>query len=195
MRKMLFAGLAVAVVLAVSLPANGQEGPPPEDEVHSKIEGQLVPVGEHNKFQYAYKQHLVSTNPLSWFLGSFTVGYTYAFHKYFGVRVDAGFVHYWKTDLYGGQFSASLPIYVKKMHDGFYLEPGAYVMALEYNGATAVAGGPQLLLGWGWIWDSGFNLNLGLGMTYTWVSAEDGGDAETIDGPFPTGRFAFGYAW
>jgi len=191
----LLTGLTLLAVLVGSTPARAQEAPAGGEETHSKIDGQLVPVGEQNKYEYAYKKHLVSTNPLSWFFGSFTAGYTYAFHKYIAARVDVGFVHFWATDLYGGQLSASLPIYVKKMHDGFCLEPGAYMMGMEYNGATAFAGGPQLLLGWAWIWDSGFNLNLGLGITYTWVSAEAEGETAAIDGPWPKGRLAFGYAW
>ncbi len=195
MKNQLLAGLVVAMMLAVSPPALGQVDPGGEGEVHSKIDGQLVPVGEHNKYKYAYKKHNVSTNPLAWFMGTFSVGYTYAFHRNFALRVDAGFVHFWKTPVYGGRLSASVPIYVKKVHDGFYLEPGAYMLGLGIDGASAFAGGPMLLLGWGWIWDSGFNLNLGFGMTYTWVTAEGGGSSAQIDGPFPTGRFAFGYAW
>jgi len=123
------------------------------------------------------------------------VGYTHAFHRYFGLRVDAGLYHIWKTDFYAFQLSASMPIYFKKMHDGFYLEPGAYGLVGSIDGDTITAGGPQLLLGWGWIWDSGFNINLGFGMTYTWASGNVGGGAWNIDGPMPTGRLAFGYAW
>jgi len=195
MRSRLLIGLMGLMLVGFSTPAMAQEEPTDEGEVHSKIEGQLVPVGEKNKYEYAYKRHLVSSNPLAWFLGSFTVGYTFAFHKYVGVRVDAGFYHIWKTDLYGGQLSASVPIYFKKMHDGFYLEPGVFGMVLDYRGDTITAGGPQLLLGWSWIWDSGFNINLGLGMTYTWMSGDVEGGFMSVDGPLPTGRLAFGYAW
>jgi len=187
--------LVFLAIITASMPALAQEEPADGGEVHSKIDGQLVPVGERNKYEYSYKKHLVSTNPLSYFLGSFAVGYNHAFSQNIAARVDLGFIHIWKTELYGADLSASVPIFFKKMNDGFYIEPGAYLMVLDVDGASAVAGGPHMLLGWSWIWDSGFNVNLGLGMSYTWISAEGAGASASIDGPFPKGRLAFGYAW
>jgi hypothetical protein len=194
--KLLLMTLLLSMALTAT-PAVGQEAPGDEGETYSKIDGQLVPVGEKNKYEYRYQKHLVSTNPLTWFFGTFGLGYTYAFHKHFAAHVEAGFFHIWKTELYGAEFTASVPIYFKKMHDGFYLEPGAYLLAVDAYGTSVVAGGPQLLLGWSWIWDSGFNVNLGFGMSYTFADfqGEDDWWSGAVDGPWPRGRLAFGYAW
>ena len=89
----------------------------------------------------------------------------------------------------------SAPIFFKKMNDGFYLEPGAFFMPINVDSGSANAGGVMTMLGWSWIWDSGFNVNLGLGMTYTWISAQAAGESASIDGPWPTGRLQFGYAF
>jgi len=188
-------GFVFLSIITASMPAIAQEEPVDGGEVHSKIDGQLVPVGEKNKYEYSYKKHLVSTNPLSYFFGSFGVSYSYAFHKYAAARLDAGFIHIWDTELYGAEFCAAVPIFFKKMNDGFYIEPGVYVSAMSYESDSAVAGGPQMLLGWSWIWDSGFNINLGLGMSYTWRSGDNDWGVNGIDGPWPRGRLAFGYAW
>ena len=197
MSKQLLMATLVSLTMALAAPALGQDDPPPEDEEISTLKGQLVPVGEQNKYKYSYQRHLVSTNPLNWFFGTFGVGYTWAFHRHFALRAEVEFLHIWKTEIYGGRVSASMPIYFKKMHDGFYLEPGAYFVGADIEGISAIGGGPMLLLGWSWIWDSGFNVNFGLGMTYTWldVDTKSGFWSGAIDGPWPTGRLAFGYAW
>ncbi len=169
-----------------------------DKEKHSTIGDQLVPVGEHNKYAYAYKKHLIATNPLAWFIGTFSVGYSYAFSDYIALRGDASFLHLRDTDLYGFEIGASAPIFFKKMNDGFYLEPGVFILHVDVGDAgSASGGGVHLLLGWSWIWDSGFNFNLGGGLGNAWLSASDGGsdDTATFDGMIPRGRLQFGYAF
>jgi hypothetical protein len=186
--------LASALVLCFSLPALAQEDIDPDN--HSTIGGQLVPTGEHNKYEYSYKKHLISTNPLAWFLGTFGIGYSYAFSQYISVRGDAAFLHVRDTDLYGFELDVSAPIFFKKMNDGFYLEPGLFALYVDVGDAgNAQGGGVQLILGWSWIWDSGFNINLGAGLGNAWLSASSSGDTDTYDGLIPRGRLQFGYAF
>jgi len=170
-----------------------------DKEKHSTIGEQLVPVGEHNKYEYAYKKHLIATNPLAWFFGTFSVGYSYAFSDFIAVRGDASFLHLRDTDLYGFELGVSAPIFFKKMNDGFYLEPGLFALYLDLGDSVSVSGGgAQLLLGWSWIWDSGFNFNLGFGLGNAWLSAEESStnsDSDTYDGVIPRGRLQFGYAF
>lgn len=197
MKKMICAlTLLVVCTLAISGTASAQEEL--DKNKHSTIGEQLVPVGERNKYEYAYKKHLIATNPLAWFFGTFSVGYSYAFSDYIALRGDASFLHLRDTDLYGLEISASTPIFFKKMNDGFYLEPGLFALHVDVGDAgSASGGGLHLLLGWSWIWDSGFNFNLGFGLANAWLTASDGdsGDSDSFDGVLPRVRLQFGYAF
>lgn len=186
--------LALVSVATCSLPVLAQEDL--DNEKHSTIGGQLVPVGDHNKYEYSFKKHLISTNPLSWFLGTFGAGYSYAVWEYIAVRGDIAFLHIRDTDLYGFELDLSAPIFFKKMNDGFYLEPGLFALYVDVGDAgSAQGGGVQLILGWSWIWDSGFNINLGAGLGNAWLSTSSSGDTDLYDGLIPRGRLQFGYAF
>ena len=57
----------LAMIMACSLSIVGTAVAQEEldKDKHSTIGEQLVPVGEHNKYEYSYKKHLIATNPLA----------------------------------------------------------------------------------------------------------------------------------
>ncbi len=176
-----------------------------DDEYNSiKTEGQLIPVGEKHRYRHAYNTWNIWANPFGWFMGSFSLGGSYAFHQNMKVNAEPQFIYFYSADpkVVGGGATVSLSIFFNKNYDGFYLEPGGrflYVSqerSLGGNNIDGVVGGPQLIGGWGWLWDSGFNINLGLGIGYYWGSVgRDINDTEAFEGIVPAGNLQFGYTF
>lgn len=170
-----------------------------ESEEYStiKTDGQVVPVGERNRYQHTYKTWNVWTNPFGYFFGSFNVGASYAFSQNIKLNASPTFIYFYPADpaVVGGGLTLSTSVFFKKIYDGFYLEPGAAILYLKQGsgGVSGFAGGPQLIGGWGWIWDSGFNINLGLGLGYVW--GKDFQDTGAFEGVIPRGNLQFGYAF
>ncbi|MBU4483991.1 DUF3575 domain-containing protein [bacterium] len=196
---LLLASLVVLTILVMNV--STLKAGEVNDKEYSNIEGQLVPVGEKNKYKYDYPKWNIYTNPFSWFWGQMGVGVSHAIHQNVTINGGASFIYgYWgEPNVYGGVFDLSLTAWFQKVFSGFYLEPGATIGFATQGGTSDVSGtlgGPQLIAGWGWIWDSGFNINLGGGLGYYWLSA-DGSFAGTsyLEGLFPTGKLAFGYAF
>ena len=165
------------------------------DDTHSTIEGQLVPVGEKNKYTYKYKKWNISTNPLGYMIGFFGLSTSYALNKNIALRGDIEFISLFDTDIKGGGISISAPIYFKKMYDGFFFEPGFRIMSLNESTNTGIGVGPMVLVGWHWIWDSGLNISMALGSGYTWLSENTPNDGATSSGVLPAGYFRIGYAF
>jgi hypothetical protein len=164
-----------------------------DKDKHSTIGEQLVPVGEHNKYEYTYKLNNISVNPMSLFWGSFSAAYSRALSDNFAVRGDVWLIHPTGSDFWGVQLSASVPIFFKKMNDGFFLEPGVFWLNFD----SISGAGPLMMLGWSWIWDSGFNCNLAGGTGRALIG---GGSSEETsmfsgDGMVPMFRLQFGYAF
>lgn len=169
-----------------------------------KTDGQLIPVGEKNRYTNTYKTWNVWANPFGYFFGSFNLGASYAFHQNFKANIEPQFIYYFASSpkVTGGGLTASTSIFFSKVYSGFYLEPGARVLYLSQErtlGATEVdgfVGGPQLIAGWGWTWDSGFTINIGMGTAYFWGSTgRDIDDTESFEGIVPAGNFQFGYSF
>lgn len=174
------------------------------DEEYSTIEakGQLVPVGEKNRYKNSYNTWNVWVNPFDYFFGAYNLGASYAFHQNIKVNIEPRFV-YASRSLFkevGGGTTLSATFFFKKMNDGFYLEPGAVI---KYSSLSILAdaktdkgftGGPQLIAGWGWIWDSGFTVNLGFGFGRGWSSMNSNHDISG-DGFFGAGNLQFGYSF
>ena len=172
-----------------------------ETEEYSTIqtEGQLVPVGERNKYSFRYNPWSVWTNPFGFFFGGFGLGVSYAFNPNIKVNVAPEYIYFFHSDppVIGGGLTLSTSIFFKKVYDGFYLEPGARILYLsqeEFFGRKKLdgfIGGPQLIAGWGWIWDSGFNINIGGGLGYYFGKfGDEVDDTDTFEGIFPTGNLA-----
>src|SRR5215213_7632558 len=60
----------------------------------STINGQLVEVGDHNKFEYDYKRWNASTNPIGWIIGSYGASLSFAPTKIVAVRGDVNYYNF-----------------------------------------------------------------------------------------------------
>ena len=170
----------------------------------SQINGQLVEVGNHNKYDYSYKKFNIGTNPLGLIAGMTSIQGSVAINSMVALRGD--FVLYTDKDIgKGAEFTASAAIYFRQMYSGFYIEPGLMYRSLEKEGYDALSfssdsntprtdttGGFQTLMGYHWMWDSGLNVAVaaGIGRDMT-KKSEDSYD----DDVFFNGYMRAGYAF
>lgn len=205
MRKYIL-NLLVLFSLALIAPSSWAEEVQYESDEYStiKTDGQLIPVGERHRYKNTYKTWNVWTNPFGFFIGSFNLGASYAFHPNFKVNIEPQVIYYFlaKPKVVGGGATLSTSIFFKRVHDGFYLEPGARILYVSQNkdigsaDVDGLIGGPQLIAGWGWVWDAGFNINVGLGMGYFWGDVgKDIEDTESFEGIVPAGNLQFGFTF
>lgn len=162
------------------------------------------PLSAQSQASQDYKQWNISTNPFSYFFGSFPVSAAYAFTKHVAVRVSPSFRYFYFTDpsIWGLGGQVGVPVYFDRAYRGFFLEPGASISYIKQNSgggvssSSGVLGGPELLAGYSWLWDSGFNIDAGLGLGYYWASFDlEGDNTGVVDGILPTGRLGFGYSF
>ncbi len=121
----------------------------------SKIDGQLVPVGTKNEYDYEYKRINIGSNLFLLTSDILSLSGSYSFHPNLAIRVG-GMLDY--SD--GGKYQkrsndsifAGLPIYFRKVYTGVFVEPG-----YDSHAGVYVAGGYH------WMWDSGFNIYAGVG--------------------------------
>ena len=117
----------------------------------SKVDGQLVKVGEKNDYEYAYKKWNVGLNAFVLPANVFSVSGSYAFTEHLAARV--GVAYDADTKVENTSVSFGVPIYFKKVYNGFFVEPG-----VDSKVGLYTAGGYH------WMWDSGFNAYIGLGL-------------------------------
>jgi hypothetical protein len=169
-----------------------------------KTDGQLIPVGEKNRYKNSYNTWQIWSNPFGYFWGKFNIGVSYAINQNIKINAEPEFIYYFaaspKVVGFGGTLSST--IFFKKMYDGFYLEPGGQILYLSQkqtvgsNDVTGTVGGPQLVGGWGWVWDSGFTVNLGMGVGYFWGKVgRNVKDTDSFEGVVPVGNLQFGYTF
>ena len=173
-----------------------------EEQHKSKIDGQLVKVGEKNQYLYTYPKLNISTNPFSPLLNRLSVSVTYALTMNLAVRGD---VSVFLGDDYDGSAAMgsginatlALPLYFKKVYSGFFIEPGVQVGEFDREDLM----GFQVAAGWHWMWDSALNVSAGAGIGRNFAS---GGDCQTdewatyCDDPeeiYPVAYFRVGYAF
>jgi len=177
---LLGAQAALADYAAVDVPA----------ENVSTLNGQLVPVGEQNRYQYSHPEWNVSTNPIGLVLGLYGASVQYAPHNVFSLRAD---VNYYDPvgggDASGFEVGLSAPIYFAKMYSGFYLEPGVAYRRFSENSEDFSHVGPQVLVGWHWFWDSGMNVSAAFGVQRNFSEKDDD------DKVLPNGYLRIGYAF
>ena len=132
----------------------------------SKIDDQLVKVGQKNEYLYTYPKLNVSVNPFSPLYDRISLSASYALTMHIAIRADLS-LHVGEDDYYSDDFfedansyTLSAPIYFRKVYSGFYLEPGSHIG--ELYGEHLL--GFQVLAGWHWMWDSGLNVSTALGM-------------------------------
>jgi len=180
---------------AAPAPAAVAAAPVPASDI-STLNGELVPVGDQNRYRYSHPRWNVSTNPIGWIIGSFGASVSYAPMSHFALRGD---VNYYDSDGDRGvELGIGAPIYFRKVYSGLFLEPGFTFKSLYNDGSgtreTTNVVGPQVLLGWHWFWDSGLNVSAALGAGRNWNSSNSGtfNDYNKI---FPAGYLRFGYAF
>jgi hypothetical protein len=194
-----FSLAALAAPVAYAQPSDPAPVPVPPSSTQSgtsKIEGQLVPVGEHNRYEYEYKRVNLTTNPLGYIFGSYGASVGYAVHSNLALRVDANYFDPVDGNVQGYEFGVGAPIYFRKVYSGLFLEPGFSTRFFESETSSESARiyGPQVLIGWHWYWDSGLNAALAAGFGRNWT--ENGSDEfEDYNDIFPAGYLRFGYAF
>jgi hypothetical protein len=162
----------------------------------STLNGELVPVGEANRFRYSHPRWNVSSNPLGWIIGSYGASVSYAPLSQVAVRGDVSY--YRNEGDRGFELGLGAPIYFRKMYSGFFLEPGLTFKVLSNDDSgtrerTTVVG-PQVMLGWHWFWDSGLNVAAALGAGRNWNSSSSG-TFDDYNEIFPAYYLRFGYAF
>jgi hypothetical protein len=189
----------------VTAPPNN---PPPgttEKENVSTMNGQLVPVGDRNKFIYNVKKYNVSTNPLMWVFGSYGVGVSYTLNDKMAIRGDIGFwapVEESASGDSGVELGVAVPIYFRKIYSGLFVEPGIIsrtVVSSDNTNSSTTIFGPQFLVGWHWIWDSGLNMSMAFGAGRNWNTNKSDSyyaNSDVYESKiFPAGYWRFGYAF
>jgi hypothetical protein len=156
----------------------------------STVNGELVEVGEQNRYRYSHKTWNVSTNPVGLILGFYGASLSYAFSDHVALRGDLNYYAPVGSDSTGFEIGVGAPLYLKKMYSGPFVEPGVIVRSISSGGENTV--GPQVLLGYHWYWDSGFNTSVAFGAGRNLGSS----DSESIDDElFANGYLRFGYAF
>lgn len=168
-----------------------------------KVDGELIPVGDHHLYRYDYLPWNVSASPL-FVIGHYAVSLERALTNYVAVRVAGSYTDLIGTDDAGaGSLSISVPIYFRKMQHGFFFEPSVGVQFKEKRerqgylddydgydgydtGGTRAYVGSQI--GWRMIWDSGFNVTSAVGVARR-IESDSGDDAMAL------GRLDIGFAF
>ncbi len=188
------ASIATIVVAATAAHAQPQADTDPDV---SKVEGDLVEVGNHNRYRYGYPRYNLSTNPFGALIGIYSASGSAALTNRVALRVDGTFYNEVDSNSRGYELNLSVPIYFKKMYSGVFLEPGIIVREFDID-APATAG-PEVLLGYHWFFDSGLNISLALGVGRNLIYEEEddfSSDYEAgEDKIFGNGYLRFGYAF
>jgi hypothetical protein len=205
--------LSGGLVLAQTPPASPNPPAAPTDQSFveqadptdlSSINGQLVPVGEHNEYHYSFRRTNISINPLGIIAGIYGISGSYALSQHVAIR---GEFDYWKpidsNNETGVEVDIGVPLYFRRTYQGLFLEPGVMYRSMtspDYQGiqTTDTTAGPQALVGWHWSWDSGLNLAaaVGVGRSLNGGSGSSGSigsSGSSDDGLFANGYVRFGY--
>lgn len=111
--------------------------------------------------------------------GRFALGVSYSIVRHVAIRGDADYYNSIGTggDATGYGVSLGVPLYFKKMYDGFFVEPSFLVIKTNalLCSADSVGLGPTMLIGGHWIWDAGFIVALAPGVGHTWIKQTESG--------------------
>jgi hypothetical protein len=192
--RSLFAAFALAASIS---PAARAADVKAEAEQVNTLNGQLVEVGERNKYLLAYKPWNIGTNPVAWMYGAYSLSLSRALGDNLAIRGEAELLRdYLSSGMNGFGGVVAAPIYFKKMYDGFLLEPGFRYQNFDSGGSSLSYYGPQVLAGWHWMWDSGLNVSAALGMGRIWGSANAGESSNgNVEGTLGAGYLRVGYAF
>jgi len=174
--------------------ATPEREPVPDEDV-SELKGQLVPVGEQERYRYSYPTWNISLNPVGVILGSYGLSASYAPGANVAIRLDLNYYDpIWDKNTDGFEAGLAVPIYFRKVYSGFMIEPGVVVRYLKENSqfggrSSVTTTGPQMLVGYHWIWDSGLNMAVAAGVGRNFSKKND------YDELFFNGYFRVGYAF
>ena len=153
----------------------------------STLNGQLVEVGERNRYHLNAPKFNIGINPFGVMTGIYSGSAALALGEVVALHGDVSYNEHdseWEMSL-GTQ------LYFKKMFSGVYLEPG--VVRKERGNIF----GPQVMLGYNWYWDSGMNVSIAAGIGRNLNDSDDtylDEDDDRIDN-FGNGYFKVGYAF
>lgn len=185
--------LTAAVLTLASSLAHAEDPAAPrpvhEQENISQINGQLVEVGNHNKYDYSYKRFNLAANPLGAMFGFYGAQASMAVSSMVAVRGDITLYDPPGSSAEPGlEVTGSAAVYFKHMYQGLFLEPGLMLRTMPHeHGEDASTTGLQTLVGYHWLWDSGLNASVALGGGRN-LASED-------DEVFFNGYMRFGYAF
>lgn len=151
-----------SIIIALTLLSSGVALAEQQSEKISKIDGQLVKVGEKNEYEYDYKKWNLGVNAFSLPLGYIAVSGSYALTSNVVARVGAAYDTNQKNSNHSLNFG--VPIYFKKAYSGFFVEPGVDTQVGIYTAG-----------GYHWMWDSGFNIYAGAGFAKHLKTGKAGG--------------------
>ncbi len=193
----------MTTIMLSATPAMGSDNG--ADDV-STINGQLVQVGDHNKYRYKYPRWNIATNPFSMIMGTYSLSASYAVHPNIAVRADVSYSDGFDGSAQGLESGISAPIFFRKVYDDWFIEPGLMFQRQEYtlveyddagnrleSSSKEQAFGPLVSLGHQWMWDSGLNIAWGLGVGRNWAASRD--KDEHDNRLFNAGYLRFGYAF
>ena len=186
---------APAIVVLPTAPANAAAQPGQNENPAnvSQINGQLVPVGDHNQYLYSFKHTNLSVNPIGLLFGYYDAAGSYAVTNNIALTASATVIHLPHESETTGEFSASAQISLRRAYSGPYVEPGVLVATTSASCdgcSAATAAGPEVLLGWSWMYDSGFNIQAALG-----AARNLNGNGDSSTDLIPAGYFRVGYAF
>jgi len=142
----------------------------------------------------------VATNPVGLVIGQAAISVSRAVHERVAIRVDGILID--NNVLRGASASASVAVYVARVFDGPFVEPGFMVRhgrskflcdGSSMCGAEGLTG-PQLMIGWQWTFGPGVSIAAAVGAIY------DLGDHSDFlidpdSGLAPTGSVNTGFAF
>src|SRR5262245_44603099 len=141
--------------------------PAPQNEAWSDvshINGTPVPVGERGNYLYKWKKTNIASNPIGWMVGFYGLSISHALGNNLAIRGDANMIRDTDGDDRGYEFGVTAPLYLKRVYQGPFLEPGVIVRDFNAGDEKRAFVGPQVNLGWHWTFDSGLNLAVAFGL-------------------------------
>ncbi len=187
-------------------PVGGSGRAPAVDADISQINGQLVPVGNHNDYHYSFRKTLIAVNPIGWLVGVYGVSVSHAVSNNIAIRGDVtAYINPLDSSSRTGiEFGVSAPIYLRRTYQGPFIEPGVVVRSItsnycydsysssgSYNCSTTESQvGPQVLAGYHVSYDSGFSMAAAFGLQRNLSNS-----SEYSDDILPAGYFRIGYAF
>jgi hypothetical protein len=199
--------MAAPGAVAQTSPVPAPSAPPQNEDWSnvSHINGTVVPVGDRNRYLYAFRKTQITVDPIAAMFGVYDVDVAHALSQNVAIN---GSVMAWSMDHgdhTGYQLTASVPIYFRRTFSGPFLEPGLivresthdytdYCAAGDYGcstGDTHRWAGPEMLFGWQSTFDSGLTVKAAFGFAKHMATNE----MEYSDEPDVNGYFRVGYAF